>query len=142
MHSTYAFEDFYLTIVHPAMGQLSIQGTGVGSVTYAQANDVSSHDLAADGSVMTSKIKAGNGTIAISVQQTSDAHAWLTRLYNYLVAAPSKEWAQISSMGVSTTMRTTHVGRNMSFQKRADKPYQQQGQQVTWTFMAAALEER
>jgi hypothetical protein len=39
-------------------------------------------------------------------------------------------------------MEVTHTGSHMSFQKRADKPYQQQGQQVTWTLLAAELAEK
>lgn len=140
-YSTYAFEDFSVVITHKAMGQLTLQGAGVGSIQINMANDVSSHDLAADGSVMTSKIKAGNGTVVISIQQTSDAHKWFTKLYNYLETAPSKEWAGISFMGTSPYMGVTHEGSNMSIQKRGDKPYQAQGQQISWTFMAGNLKE-
>ena len=66
-YSTYAFEDLSVTLSHPSVGQFLFQGTGIGSITFAMANDSSSHDVAADGSVMTSKIKAGNGTVTISV---------------------------------------------------------------------------
>jgi fumarylacetoacetate (FAA) hydrolase family protein len=142
MHSTYAFEDLHVTITHAAIGQLSLQGTGIGTITFTMTNDVSAHDLAADGSVMTSKMKAANGTIAIAVQQTSDAHAWFTRLYNHLMPAYSSEFAQISLMATAPNMQVTHTAENMAIQKRPDKPYQQQGQQVTWTFLAADLDER
>ena len=142
MHSTYSFDDLFTTITHPAMGQLTLQGSGIGSITFTMANDASAQDVAADGSVMTTKIKAANGTVAIAIQQTSSAHAWLTRLYNYLSAASSREWARISLMSTSPAMQVTHIGSFLSFQKRGDKPYQQQGQQVTWTFLAGQLEER
>jgi len=141
MHSTYSFADLSVTITHPAAGQLSLQGEGLGTITFAMSEDTSAHDLAADGSVMTSKIEARNGTVAIAVQQTSEAHVGLTRLFNYLQAAPSREWAQIALMAQASSMRITHTGNNMSIQKRPDKPYQQQGQQVTWTFLAAELHE-
>lgn len=140
-NTTYGFEDLSTVITHPAMGQLMLQGTGIGSITFTMANDSSSHDLAADGSVMTSKIKAGNGTVAISVQQTSEAHKWFTKLYNYLTVAPLREYAEISLLATSSDMQTTHEGTHMSFQKRADKPYQAQGQQVTWTLLVAELKE-
>lgn len=141
MQSTYSFADLSVVIRHAAMGQLSLQGEGVGSITFNMTNDVSEHDLAADGSVMTSKIEAANGTIVISVQQTSEAHRWFTRLYNYLKAAPSREWAGIGLEGKASDMRVTHTGESISIQKRADKPYAQQGGQVTWTFMAGYLNE-
>ena len=139
--SNYSFDDLSTVIRHPAMGQLMLQGTGVGSVTFTMSNDTSQHDLAADGSVMTSKIKAGNGTVAISIQQTSEAHKWFTKLYNYLTVASLREHTQISLMATSSDMQTTHEGTHMSFQKRADKPYQAQGGQMTWTFLAGDLKE-
>jgi hypothetical protein len=141
-YTTYAFEDLHTTIAHPANGQISVQGAGIGTITFAMANDVSAHDVAADGSVMTSKIKSGNGTIAIACQQTSDLHRWLLRLYNYLDSAPSREWAGIGVLSSSPDMQVQHTGEHVSIQKKADKPYQQQGQQVTWTLMAAKLTER
>lgn len=119
----------------------SKRGDGLLNTGSNMANDVSVHDLAADGSVMTSKIKAGNGTVAIAIQQTSEAHAWLTKLYNYLEAAPSSEWAEISLLATSAEMQVTHEASHMSIQKRPDKPYQAQGQQVTWNFLAADLKE-
>ena len=139
--STYGFKDLAVTLTHPAMGQFSFQGEGLGSITFTFAEDASSHNLAADGSVMTSKVEARNGSVAISAQQTSDAHAWLTRLFNYLQAAPAREWAQMELMAHGSDMRVTHEASNMSFQKRPDKPYQQQGQQVVWTLLAGDMEE-
>jgi len=141
-YTTYAFEDLHTTITHPSMGQISVQGAGVGTITFAMANDVSAHDVGADGSVMTSKIKSGNGTIAIACQQTSDLHRWLLRLYNFLDSAPPREFARIGVMASSPDMQVQHTGEHVSIQKKADKPYQQQGQQVTWTLMAAKLTER
>ena len=139
MHSSYGFEHLSVVITHKAMGQLVLQGSGVGTITFAKANDVSAHDVAADGSVMTSKIKARNGTVAIAIQQTSDANLWFTKLFNYLETAGLNEWAEISLMATAPNMKVTHECANMSFQKQADMPYQQQGQQVTWTFLAADM---
>ena len=142
MNSTYSFADLSVVLSHPAIGQLTLQGEGLGSVTFTMTEDVSSHDLAADGSVMTSKIEASNGTVAISVQQTSFAHTWLTRLYNFLKAAPSRQWALNRLRAQSSDMRITHEASGMSIQKRGDKAYEAQGGQVVWTFLAANLAER
>jgi hypothetical protein len=106
------------------------------------ANDVSVHDLAADGSVMTSKIEAGNGSVAIQTQQTSEFHHWMIKAYQYVTGAPAREWARFGIICVAPDMMATHEGSYMSIQKRADKPYQQQGQQVTWTFLCGKLVER
>jgi len=141
-YSTYAFEDLTGVFRHPSIGQFDIQGAGTGSITFSMANDTSAQDVAADGSVMTSKIKSGNGTIVIAAQQTSELHKWLLRAHNYLNSAPSREWAQMEMLAVAPSMQVEHEASNISIQKRADKPYQQQGQQVSWTLMAGLLEER
>ena len=140
--STYSFTDLTVTFTHAALGQLVCQGEGLGSITFTMTDDTSAHDTASDGSVMTTKIIAPNGTVAVEVQQTSYVHKWFTRLNNYLRTAPSREWAEISMLAVSPSMHVTHEGTNMSIQKRADKPYQQQGQRVTWNFLAGDLDER
>ncbi len=140
-YSTYAFEDLSVVLSHPSVGQFVFQGTGLGSITFGMANDSSAHDVASDGSVMTSKIKAGNGTVTISVQQTSQANAFLRKMFNYLYTAPSSEWAQISLMAESKVMGVTHTATNMSFQKKPDGAYQQTGQQISWAFLAGDLQE-
>lgn len=140
-NSTYSFADLSVVLTHKAMGQLTLQGAGLGSIQFNMANDVSSQDVSADGSVMTSKVTADNGTVVLSVQQTSEAHAWLTKLYNYLKPASAIEWAGISLLATSPAMQVTHEGSHMSFQKRADKGYQAQGQQVSWTLMVGELKE-
>lgn len=141
MNSTYSFEDLAVVISHPGMGQLSLQGEGLGSITFAMSNDISQHDLAADGSVMTSKVKAGNGTITIQVQQTSDAAKWLRKYINYVNAAPSSEFAKGTVIGSSKVMGVTHTCTGVSPQKRPDAAYQQTGQQASFTLMAQSIEE-
>ena len=140
-HSVYGFKDLSVVMSHPAMGQIEINGEGAKSITFAKANDVSQHDVAADGSVMTSKIEARNGTVTIVVQQTSAANKWFTRLYNYLQTADLSEWTQISMLGTSNSMKVTHEGTGISIQKRPDAPYQSQGGEMSWTFLASELKE-
>ena len=140
--STYGFKDLSVVMAHPALGQIEINGAGARSITFTMSNDSSHHDLAADGSVMTSKIAAPNGTVTVVVQQTSEVHHWFRKLYNYLSAAPLNEWAQITLLATGPHMQVTHEGNNMSFQKRADMPYQAQGGEISWTFLAGELIER
>ncbi|MCL1999706.1 MAG: DUF3277 family protein [Turicibacter sp.] len=137
VQSTYGFSDLKITLQHPAKGQLQIQGEGVGSITFAMSEDASAHDLAADGSVMTSKIDAPAGSVTFSIQQTSSAHIWLTELFNYLNARdnPLSEFAKITLIAVGTHMRTEHICNNMSIKKCPDKPYGQQ----TWEFLAGEM---
>ena len=113
----------------------------VGSITLSRANDVTAHDLSADGSVMVSKIKAKNGTVAISTPQSSPLNAFLSKLYNYCEVAPSREWARATIILRHLTLGEGTVCTGVSFQKRADKAYQAQGQQVTWNLMAANIDD-
>ena len=82
--SVYSFSDTAVTVQHPAVGQKVISGMGVGDIITAFANDSSAHTLSNDGRVITSKIKAPNGTLTINVLQNSDAFAWMKNLYNRL----------------------------------------------------------
>ncbi len=138
-NSVYSFSDVSLVLSHPAAGMCTITGEGVGSITVTRATDSSQHDVAADGSVMTSKIIAANGSVALSVQQTSPANIWLKKLYAYLVTAPTNEWARMSGVLKNPAVGETIDISGMAFQKRADAAYQQTGQQVTWNFLADTI---
>lgn len=136
MSKTYSFQEASVVLSHPAFGQYQVVGQGAGSVDIDFANDVSSHDLAADGKVMTSRIKAKNGTVSLNIQQISDVNAWLTSLYNYLLSAPATDWNElvivvdVPSIGEKTTCT------GCAFQKNSPRSYQAQGQQKTWLFMS------
>ncbi len=138
-YSTYSFGDVSAVISHPDFGQHTISGEGIGSISVKMSNDVTMHDVASDGNVMVSKINANNGTIEISVQQTSNSNKWLTRLYNYLKTASTSKWAGIKVTIRAKTMEDLIVGTGVSFQKRADRPYQAQGQTITWELLAADI---
>lgn len=144
--TVYSFSDITAAITHASKGQFLIDGsgtdgTGTGSITVSMANDRSAHDLAADGSVMVSKIRAGNGTITVNAQQTSPIHRWLLGLSNYLDGAGTDEWAGIGITIRASAMKETTIATGVSFQKLPDKPYQQQGQQVAWVLMAADIQQ-
>lgn len=138
-HSTYSFGDVVFVIRHPAMGSCTITGEGTGSITVSYSTDVTQHDIAADGSVMVSKIIARNGTIALAVQQTSSANRWLERFMNYLRVAPTSEWAAASAV-----LDCNHTGehfqiKGISPQKNPDSPFQATGQNITWNLMAVEI---
>ena len=57
--TTYSFSDVSLVLSHPSVGKCTITGEGVGSVTVSRANDLTQHDVAADGSVMVSCRRCG-----------------------------------------------------------------------------------
>lgn len=138
-NTTYSFADVSLVLSHPKVGKFTFTGQGLGSITISRANDVTQHDVAADGSVMVSKIVTKNGTIAIAIQQTSAAHKWLKKLYNYLMVAPTNQWAQTTGILKNPALGETINMSGISPQKRADAAYQQAGQQVTWNLMATTI---
>ncbi|MBY0054133.1 DUF3277 family protein [Brevibacillus sp. LEMMJ03] len=140
-YTTYSFEDVSLVISHPSVGQYVATGKGLGSITTTMTTERTVHDVSADGSVMVSKIVGRNGSHTISVQQTSDLNKWLTKLYNYLEQAPASEWARISLTIRSPYMQDLIRSTGVSFQKLPDKPYQAQGQQVSWVLMAADVDQ-
>ena len=137
--TTYSFSDVELVINAPRKGKLTITGEGVGSVSIARANDMTQHDIAADGSVMISKIVTKNGTIAIALQQTSGAHKWLKEWLADLITAPTNDWATTSATLKFNANQEQIDMSGISPQKRADAAYQAAGQQVTWNLMAAKI---
>lgn len=137
-YTTYSFNDIKMVISHPAYPAYTVNGQGIGEVGISWQNDNTAHDVAADGKVMVSKIVANNGSIAITMQQTSQMHQWMKGLFNTLKNAPSQLWAagriDISSPdGIGDNIQLTGV----SFTKRSDQPFQAQGQMVTWNLMFA-----
>jgi len=139
MNSTYSFADVSSTLAHPAVGSYTFQGAGLGGVTVAMANDVSQQDLAADGSVMTSKIKAQNGTLTYNLQQTSDGAKFLKKLNTYLKTAPSSEWTRATATVVSTQQGVNISATGLSPQKPPDAAFAQTGTQVAFAYLAQVI---
>lgn len=137
--TVYSFADVSLVISHPKVGKFTITGEGVGSVSISRANDMTQHDVAADGSVMVSKIVTENGTVAIAIQQTSAAHKWLKKWHDYLKVAPTSEFAKSTAILKNPAVGETISMSGVTPQKRADSAFQQAGQQVTWNLMAAKI---
>lgn len=139
--STYSFEDVGVTISHPNVGQTVANGQGIGSLNITMATERTNHEVAADGAVMISKIKGRNGTLALAIQQTSTLNAWLMKWYNYLETAPASQWAKTIIIIRAPQMGETTTCSFVSPQKLPDKPYQAQGQTVTWNLMSADIQQ-
>jgi len=138
-HTTYAFEDVALVFSHPSKGSLTLTGAGTGSVTVERSNDVTAHDLAADGSVMASKIQARNGTVTINVQQTSEGANWLRKLNQYLEVAASDQWTQAVCSITSKVMNVDISCTGVSPQKTPAAEFESQGQQVAFVYMCQGI---
>lgn len=140
--TTYSFQDVICTINLPGSPPISVNGLGIGEITLAPINDNTAHDLAADGSIMVTKVQADNGNITISAQQTSALNTFLINAFKFLKLAPTNLWAQgtitiASPSGLGQRVQCTGV----SFTKRSDKNYQQQGQKWSWQLMAASIQD-
>lgn len=143
MHSTYSFKDLAGAITHPVFPLGPYQftgGTGLGGVTVSMTTERTQHEVGADGVVMVSKIEGKNGNIVIECQQTSELHKYLLKLFNYLETAPTGQWAMAVIVMRNLFDGTGHIATGVSFSKIAEKPYKAQGQMVSWTLMAANID--
>jgi hypothetical protein len=140
-HSTYSFLDLAGAISHALfpLGVFQFTGEGVGEVTVAMDTERTAHDVAADGSIMVSKIAGNGGKITINCQQTSVVHKYLLSLYNYCVAAPANEWAMMAIVLRNVNDGTSHTASGVSFGKMPDKAYKSQGERVQWVMWAADI---
>lgn len=140
--TVYSFSDVNMVIIPPGVSSYVVNGKGIGEVAVNWANDNTVHDLAADGSVMVSKIKADNGTIAITMQQTSILHQYLKDTFNKLMNSDVPALWAATTITISSLTGTFHniIATGVSFTKRGDQPFQQQGQRITWNFMVANLQ--
>ena len=139
--TTYSFTDVSCALNFDGIVPYVITGEGVGSITVTMSTDKTTHDVSADGSIMVSKIAGNNGTIAISLQQTSYANTLLKLWYNYLLAANATSWANNSLTITNLVTGDVITATGVSPQKRADLPLQAQGQQRVWNLMAADIQE-
>ncbi len=138
-YSTYAFEDVNCVISHPSVGSCSFNGKGMGSITIAKANDVTQHDVAADGSVMASKIRTGNGTATIAVQQTSVGAAFLKKLNQYVETAHSSEFTRAVITVTCKEQGVNIVCQGVSPQKSPDAAFAQAGAQISFAYMVQKI---
>lgn len=139
-HSTYSFTDINATISHPAYGSYDIQGEGIGDLSISKVTDRTTHDVAADGNIMVSKIAGNNGNVTINAQQTSTLHNWLQGLFNYLWNADTSQWSQISMTITAPKMSKTYYCTGGAFVKEPDEPFQSQGQRVSWGLLFADVQ--
>jgi hypothetical protein len=139
-HTTYSFLDLSGALVHPDLGAYIFTGQGTGQVTVTMDTERSAHSVAADGTIMVSKIAGHNGKIQIQCQQTSNVHKWLLAAENALYIADTDAWAEMSASLRNTSDGTSHIITGMSFGKVPDKVYQAEGQMVTWTLWAANIQ--
>lgn len=137
---TYSFADTTLTINHPSYGSYSAYGSGLGNITVAMANDVTTHEVSADAAVVVSKSVKKNGTVVIEVAQSSEFNEWLTSFTNYLEQAVTARFAEATMVIRNNSTGRTYTCSGVSHQKKADESYQSTSQNRSWTLMCAYID--
>lgn len=135
----YSFEDTELTISHPNFGSYSAYGTGIGSVTVAYTNDVTSHTVSADLAVVVSKWVARNGTVTLDILQSSDFNGWLKRFISYLEEAPTDQFALATITLTNRSTGDSYFCSGVSHRKKADNVLQSQAQNRSYEMMCANI---
>ena len=95
--------------------------------------------IAADGTVMPSKIAGKNGTISLEIQQISELHKWLMKWNNYIETAGTDEWCGMTITIKSSSLGDMTVCIGVSPEKLPDRLYKAQGSQITWQLMATKI---
>ncbi|WP_021168767.1 hypothetical protein SOV_04770 [Sporomusa ovata DSM 2662] len=139
---TYSFLDLTGVISHPSLGSFTLTGKGVGEITISMANDKTSHEIGIDGAILATQVPGNNGTLILSIQQTSALNNWLLKWANYLQneQTPRNEWLMTTILIKSKSLKIEHKIAGVSPQKIPDSQYQAQGQRVTWVLMAADIQ--
>ncbi len=137
--TTYSFADTVGSIHSGLLEDYSFVGDGIGSITISKQTDRTTHQVAADGSIMISKIPGNNGTVSIECQQSSPLHKWLSKWFQNLWNSPTSEWASTSIYIENKHLGTRHIITGVSPTKEPDVPYQTQGANITWQLLAADI---
>lgn len=141
-YDVYSFNDTSTSFSHPNVGSKSTTGAGLGSIAVSQTTTKTVHEVSADGRVMISKVAGDNGTIVVTMQQTSDLHQWLLKSwYNYINGSSSStdDWAAMVVTINDNNSNFTITATGVSPEKPSDIPYQAQGQMISWNLMAAEI---
>ncbi len=136
---TYGFEDVTVSFQHNGVGAASSIGAGIGSISISMTTDRTTHNVAADGTIMVSKVAGKNGNMALEIQQNSELHKWLVKWNNYIEISNSSEWAGMTITIKSSNLGDSTICTGVSPQKLPDRPYGAQGAMVTWQLMAAKI---
>lgn len=143
---TYSFKSLTGVLTNSVFGvtiPLTGGNIGIGSITIRMTTTRTTHDVAADGTVMPSYIAGDNGDVDIVVQETSSIHQSLLQLYNQAVLAANNDdvsgWAATAISFTFLIDGSVHTLTGVSFEKIPDKPYEANGQKMTWKLMAANI---
>lgn len=144
--TTYSFLDTVATFVSPIFGTFSLGGglaNGIGEFRIINATDRTSHNVSSDGVVLVNYIAGSNGTLEISMQQTSGLHKFLVGWYNALITAADagdvSQWASSFMTITNIVDGSQHNLSGISPLKVPDKTYGKENTNLTWHLMVAQM---
>lgn len=135
----YSFEDTVVTISHPSVGVYSAYGTGIGDLSVNMSENVTTHEVAADQSVIVSKHVKRNGIVNFNISQVSDFNTWLKKFVAYIEEADASEFALATISISNKTTGDNYYCTGVSHQKIADNGLQSQAQNRNWSMMCAHI---
>lgn len=135
----YSFEDTVVTISHPSVGVYSAYGTGIGDLSVNLSENVTTHEVAADQSVIVSKHVKRNGIVNFNISQVSDFNTWLKKFVAYIEEADVSEFALATIFISNKTTGDNYYCTGVSHQKIADNNLQSQAQNRNWAMMCAHI---
>lgn len=135
----YSFEDTVVTISHPSVGVYSAYGTGIGDLSVNMSENVTTHEVAADQSVIVSKHVKRNGIVNFNISQVSDFNTWLKKFVAYIEEADASEFALATISISNKTTGDNYYCTGVSHQKIADNGLQSQAQNRNWAMMCAHI---
>jgi len=145
--TNYSFKALAAVFTHPlaSPNQFVISGqVGAGSVVVDNLTEHTSQDVAADGNVMVSAIVGDNGMVTVNCQQTSALYKWMLNTWNAINSALQNGDASQAAV-LTVTLRntldgTSHRCQGGSFGKIPPKPYEAQGQKISWALPFADVQ--
>jgi hypothetical protein len=142
IYKVYSFADVTFSLSHPLLGMAQVDGSGIGTITLTNDGERSTKQLAADGSVLISKIRDRTGTMTLDFLQTSPLHNQLIDWFISLENNPAADWGRMTGVikSIATNEETKLTG--VCFVRIANKAYAAQGQNVQWSFLVADVDHR
>lgn len=143
--TTYSFMDVIATFSHPIAGTFTMNGNqGMGRFVVTNTTERTVMSVSADGAPMVSSILSFIGAVSIEAQQTSDLHKFLIAWTNILYAAQRQgdvsNWANAIVEIRSVIDGSVHILSGVAPSKVPDKTYETVGQNVTWSLLAADVQ--
>lgn len=138
-YNVYSFEGSTMTISHPKFGQHIAYGTGLGNFSIEFSDNVGSHQISADLSIVISRHAVRHGTLTINVLQSTEFNDWLKRWSNAVIAGDPNDFALTEIVVENSTTGDSYYLYGCTPQKIANQDFQPEAQMREWVIMAAEI---